>query len=40
MNKLTVFEMVLLFALAEKYSALYTHIDKIYVTEGECTGME
>lgn len=31
--------MALLFALAEKYSALYTHIDKIYVTERECTGV-
>lgn len=40
MNKLTVLEMALLFALAEKYSALCTHIDKIYVTERECTGME
>lgn len=39
MNKLTVFEMALLFALAEKYPVLYTHIDKIYVGERECTGM-
>ncbi|UIR55919.1 hypothetical protein LZQ00_16860 [Sphingobacterium sp. SRCM116780] len=38
-NNLTVFELALLFALAENCPSLYTHIDKLSVTERECTGV-
>lgn len=39
MNNLNIFELAILFALAENYPRLYTHIDKLHVTERECTGV-
>ncbi|MFD2904394.1 hypothetical protein [Sphingobacterium anhuiense] len=39
MDKLNVFELALLFALAENCPGLYTHIDKLSVVERECTGV-
>ncbi|RKE55969.1 hypothetical protein [Sphingobacterium detergens] len=39
MNKLTVLESKLLSVLAQKYQALNSHIEKIYVVEKECTGV-
>lgn len=39
MKNLTVYELALLFALAEKFPVLYTHIEKLYVVERECTGV-
>lgn len=39
MDQLNIFELALLFALAENYPRLYTHIDKLSVVERECTGV-
>lgn len=39
MNNLSIFELALLFALAEKYPCLYSHIDKLCVDSRECTGV-
>ncbi|MGN5955888.1 hypothetical protein ACP6L2_14875 [Sphingobacterium lactis] len=39
MDQLNIFELALLFALAENCPSLYTHIDKLRVVERECTGV-
>ena len=39
MNKLTVLESELLSVFAQKYQALNSHIEKLYVVERECTGV-
>lgn len=39
MNKLTVLESELLSVFAQKYQALNSHIEKLYVVERKCTGV-
>lgn len=39
MNKLTVLESELLSVFAQKYQALTSHIEKLYVVKRECTGV-